>query len=163
MAEQIIQAGKKIDAVTRKELDDALGAHLRSWVAETARGGRFVRFSATGLVANQNVTIGGPSSIYQVGPGPGFIWDVRRIHVDGLTDTDNMAIYVNDVSSTGIVTSNKDTSQSKNRLWTFDRQLILYPGDTLIIANTSNVTATGVITLSGQALELPVGLAWKLT
>ena len=164
MAHQKIQAGGTLDVVTKKELHDALGEHLRSWVAETARGGRFVKFQGTANPVGTSVQVGGPTgSGVLLGPGAGFMWDVRRIHLAGFDDTDNVAIYLNDVSPTGFVSSNKDLFQSKNRLWTWNRQLVLYPGDQLIVANTSTLVATGPITISGQALELPVGLGWKLT
>lgn len=161
MAEQVIQAGKKIDAITRKELDDALGSHLRSWVAETAIGGRFVRFAGTGSVATAAVSIGGATGLQELGPLAGFVWDVRRLRITGLAANDVANVYINDANPAALVGSTADLSTG-SRVFLWNRQVVLYPGDTLLVTGSSLI-ATGQITVSGQVLELPVGLAWKLT
>lgn len=163
MAQQKIQAGKMIDALTRKELDDALGSHLRSWVAETAIGGKYVRFSGSSAVASATVNLGGHVGQTFLGPNPGFVWDVRRLRISGLTAADVVNVYVNDNSVANLVQSTTDLGDSPtNRYFSWDRTVVLYPGDALKVYGTS-IAATGTITVSGAALELPIGLAWKLS
>lgn len=162
MALQKIQAGREIDAVTHHELKDALGEHLRSWVAEVATGGRFVRYAVQGAAVAGALDIGGHVGESFLGPAPGFVWDVRRLRITGLGAADVVNVYVNDTGPTALVCSTVDLGEvPTNRLFLFDRQLVLYPGDTLKVTGT--VAATGPVTISGQALELPIGLAWKLS
>lgn len=163
MSQQKIQAGKFIDTVTKHELHEALGDHLRSWVAETAIGGKFTRFSLAGTVAAGVISLGGHVGATFLGPNPGFVWDVRRIRLSGLTAADVVSVYVNDTSAANLVQSTTDLGDSPtNRYFKWDRDVVLYPGDTLKIYGTG-IAATGTITVSGQALELPIGLAWKLS
>jgi hypothetical protein len=163
MAQQKIQAGGLLDVVTRHEMEDALGRHLRSWVAETARGGRFTRFSAAGTVASSAISIGGSAGgIEGLGPAPGFVWDVRRLHITGLATADIATVSINDSGPTSIVGTTTDLPSSANRSFLWNRHVVLYPGDNLLVVG-SGLAATGSITVSGQVLELPVGLAWKLS
>jgi hypothetical protein len=164
MAEQKIQAGKTIDTVTKKELHDALSSQLRSWMAETAAGGKYVRFTATGTIASAAVTIGGAGPTLQdIGPGPGFVWDVRRLHISGLVTADVAGVYINDASSASIIGATTDLPAAAIRSFLWSHQVVLYPGDNLLVANIGALAATGTVTVTGQALELPIGLAWKLS
>lgn len=161
MAEQIIKAGGKIDAVTYREMHDALGAHMRSWVAEIAAGGRFARFAATGTVAATALSIGGAASTQELGPAPGFVWDVRRLHITGLAVADVASVFINDSGPASLVATTTDLPLAANRSFLWSKQVVLYPGDNLLVTGAS-LAATGQITVSGQVLELPVNLAWKL-
>jgi hypothetical protein len=166
MAEQKIQAGKTIDTVTKKELHDALGQHLRSWIAETAIGGRFARFAGTGTIASTAVTIGGANATQDLGPGPGFVWDVRRLRITANSGTINSAdifgIFINDPGPASLVARSDDVVVSQ-RAWEWNGNVVLYPGDTLLVQSLNTLVTTGGLIVSGQVLELPVGLAWKLT
>ena len=163
MAQQKIQAGKLIDTVTKQELHEALGSHLRSWVAETAIGGKYTRFSGSVAVASSVVNLGGHVGQYFLGPNPGFVWDVRRLRISGLTAADVVSVYVNDISTANLVQSTTDLGDSPtNRYFSWNKEVVLYPGDALKIYGTG-IAATGTITVSGAALELPIGLAWKLS
>lgn len=164
MAKQKIQAGATLDTVTSKELSDALGAHLRSWVAETTVGGRFTRFSAVGTVASSAVSIGGAST--DLGPGPGFVWDVRRLRITSssgtITPADIFGVFINDPGPASTVARSDDTVASQ-RMWNWNGNVVLYPGDNLLITNIGTLATTGGLTVSGQVLELPLTLAWKLS
>lgn len=165
MAKQKIQAGATIDTVTSGELKDALGAHLRSWVAETTVGGRFTRFSAFGTIANTAVSIGGAST--DLGPGPGFVWDVRRLRITAagtaITSTDIFGVFINDPGPAATVARSDDVNGGFRRAWEWNGNVILYPGDNLLVTNIGALASTGGLTVSGQVLELPLTLAWKLS
>lgn len=164
MAEQKIQAGKMIDAVTKKELHDALGMHLRSWMAETAIGGRFARFASMGTITSGAVAIGGANAP-DLGPAPGFVWDVRRLRVSSagtINIADIFGVYINDPGPAALVARSDDLGVAQ-RAWTWAGNVVLYPGDNLLVQNVNALVSIGQLTVSGQVLELPVGLAWKLT
>jgi hypothetical protein len=166
MAKQKIQAGATIDAVTHKELQDALGAHLRSWVAETAVGGRFTRFSAAATIASSAVSIGGAGADRHLGPAPGFVWDVRRLRLTAgsgnITAADIFGVFINDAGPASTVARTDDVVVSQ-RSWNWSGNVVLYPGDNLLVTNIGTIATTGSIIVSGQVLELPIGLAWKLS
>lgn len=162
MATFKIQAGATFDTVTKKEMEDALGSHMRSWVAEMTIGGRFTRFAVNGTIAGSAITIGGANgSMEPIGPPPGFIWDVRRLHISGLAAADIAGVYINDVSAAGIVATTTDLPLAANRTFLWSGQVVLMAGENLLVTGTS-LSATGQVTVSGQVLELPVSLAWKL-
>lgn len=167
MAKQKIQAGATIDTVTHQELNDALGAHLRSWVAETAVGGRFTRFAASGTIASSAVSIGGSGADRHLGPGPGFVWDVRRLRITpagaAINTADIFGIYINDNGPASLVERSDDVNAGFRRTWVWSGQLVLYPGDNLLVQNIGTLASTGGLTVSGQVLELPLSLAWKLS
>lgn len=163
MAHQKIQAGKTIDALTKDELNDALGSHLRSWVAEVAQGGRYPRFQIQGTVTSAGLlNLGGHVGQYALGPQAGFVWDVRRLHISGLSVGDTLGIYTNEPAPSQLIATTSDLGDTAVRSFYWSHQVVLYPGETLKVYGTG-LASTGTITVSGQVLELPVGLAWKLT
>lgn len=159
MAEVTMAAGKKFDVLNRKELREVLETVTKSWFNEVARGDRYKRFHASGAVdaIDSSVEIGGagqPNS--GLGPAPGFVWAVNRIGVAGLDSGDTVDLFINDASAASLVrpgiTGYADFSSG---------QLVLYPGDVLMVTGTT-LGAAGPITVTGQARELPMPLAWRL-
>ncbi len=161
MAKFKVKAGAEIEVVTPAEMQKQLDALHAAWVAEVTIGARWTRFSATARVASSAFEIGGPARPDDgLGPAPGFIWDVRRVHVAGMAETDVAELYVNDANASSLIGSTDDVTGC---LWLFDRQAVLYPGEALVVAGESLDAAEGdYITVTGMAQELPVSLAWKL-
>lgn len=159
MAKFAFKAGAEFDMLTNKELRDTLKDVMASWMAETTIGARYARFSAAALIANSAVEIGGPGRADDnLGPAPGFVWDVRRLRITGLATNDVAAVYVNDANPSSMIASTADVAGA---LFLFGEQVILYPGDSLLVTGAS-LAATGFITVSGQVRELPMALAWRL-
>lgn len=162
MAKFKVQAGAQIEVVTPKELADTVSKLYSAWVADVTIGARWTRFSAVGLVTTGlTFEIGGPSRPDDgLGPAPGFLWDVRRLHVHGMDETDVAELYVNDANPSSLVGSTDDVTGC---MFTFDRQVVLYPGEALVVAGSDLGVAEGTrITITGMAQELPIPLAWKL-
>lgn len=159
MAKFKIAAGAEIDMLTNSELRKTLSDTMASWMAEVTTGARYARFSAAGLIAGAALQIGGAERADDnLGPAPGFVWDVRRLRISGLADADVASVYVNDANPSSMVASTADVSGG---LFLWGEQVVLYPGDSLLVAGAS-LTATGYVTVSGQVRELPMALAWRL-
>lgn len=157
MAEAKLQAGAKIDILNRKELKEVLDTATRDWFNQVARGDRFRRIAASAAIAGTALEIGGPAARDAVlGPADGFVWAVQRLALVGLASTETVQLSLNDAGASAVVHPAMGRYQSFGQ---FD--LVLYPGDTLLIEGTG-LTSTGIVTLTGQARELPVPLAWRL-
>jgi hypothetical protein len=153
-----LQAGASLDFVTPGELRAELSAQREAWRAELQAGGGYTRFTAAESVSGGTVEMGGPErEHHRLGPPQNYVWDVRRLRVTGLTGDDVVGIYVNEPSAATIIGTTADVSGA---LFLFDRNVILYPGESLLVAGSS-LDATR-ITVSGQARELPTSLAWRL-
>lgn len=160
MAKVKIQAGAEFDVITKQEMREALTEVRRSWMQEVSHGVGFPRFTANGLIVGAALDFGanGPAAEF-LGPAPGFLWDVRRLRITGLTTGDVVSIYLNDANPSSLIATTGDLAGG--RLFTWAEQVILYPGDALRVVG-SGLTATGTITAAGQVRELPVSLAWRL-
>lgn len=160
MAEVELKAGAKLDLLNRAELREALDTVTRDWFRQVARGDRYKRFAASGTITDSSVAIGGAVQRDAVlGPAEGFVWAVQRIAVHGLTTdgtTDPVALYINDSGPSSIVHPNMIGYQQFG-----SHELVLYPGDVLLVVGQS-LTATGNVTVTGQAREVPLPLAWRL-
>lgn len=158
-----LNAGAEFDILTQHELQDT----LRNWMVEVVKGARPVRFSAQAQIVNNAVSVGGfdaSTATGQLGPRPGFVWAVRRITQTGLAvTTDPTAIWVNNTQPQDLVLPAFTGANSVNGYKSFNSgELLLVGDDRLIIASTGAVASVGTVTIAGAALELPVGMLWKL-
>jgi len=159
-----LQAGAELDLISKDEMREVLQTVQKDWFSQVARGDRYPRFSAAATIADSGFTIDGTQRTYErMGPAEGFVWAVQRIAVDGLTTytedtlaTEPVALYLNDTGPSSLVhpalVGYHDFSQT---------QLVMYPGDTLVVVG-ADLTATGQVTVTGQARELPMPLAWRI-
>lgn len=153
-----LEAGANLDFITKDEMREVMHEANRSWVAETSNGIRYARIYATGVIAGGVLNIGGALSTGELGPAPGFVWDIRRLQIVGLQTADVATIYMNDANPTSEIA---DTTSVTGKAFLWSEQVILYPGDSLWVVGTG-LTATGTITVTGQVREVPVTLAWRL-
>ncbi len=167
MSKQKIQAGATLDVATPDEVAKLLEHGFKSWQSEALIGARFPRFSANARVANSAFAIDGSRSDGErLGPDAGFVWDVRRLRITGMAGADVASVYINDVSPTGLIASTSDnaTQTGTGALYLWDRQLILQPGDFLVVAGSGLLaTPTGsTVTINGQVQEIPISQLWAL-
>lgn len=166
MAEVQLKAGAKLDMLNKRELKEVIDAASRDWFNQVSRGDRYRRFSASGLIDTGSLLIDGTTAENQtLGPAEGFVWAVQRIAVFGLTDvsgtpavaaTEPVQLFVNDVGPSSLVHPAVEGYQDFGQY-----SLVLYPGDTLLVRG-AELTSTGIVTITGQAREVPLPLAWRL-
>jgi hypothetical protein len=84
------------------------------------------------------------------------VWSVQRLALVGISSSETVKLSINDDGASAVVHPAMGRYQDFN-----DYGLVLYPGDTLLVTATG-LTSTGTVTLTGQARELPLPLAWRL-
>jgi len=154
-----IKAGAELDILTQKELRETLD----SWMKEISRGVKFRKFSGQGVVVGGAYLIGGQGAdndTAALGPQPGFVWAVTRLAVSGngvVPGTDLYSVYVDEITPSKLVTSGLTRGQIYDV-----GVLVLNGGERLAITGVGTGVSGVDVTLSGQAVELPVQLAWQL-
>jgi hypothetical protein len=166
MAKVKLQAGAEFDLLNKAEAHDAMRGALKDWQVEAVRGARSVLFSAAGTItAAGTVTIGGNDSVTgqqgEMGPGPGFVWSVKRIAVRGISaTTETLSLFVGTASPFTLVTDGITSSLAGSPRFGSDSLVVVGP-QRLLLTGTA-LTSTGQVTVSGQAFEMPIGMMWKL-
>jgi hypothetical protein len=147
-----IQAGAKFETLTPQEMSDILSG----WQAEMLRGARFLHPGAVKTVSGAGVLAVTASD--NLGPREGFLWEVTRVMVSGLTAAQTANAFVNDASpimAVGLFTA------TAPQIVYGQRGLILNAPDKLLISGTG-LTANADYYVSMQVTELPVQLAGRL-
>ncbi|MGH7743501.1 MAG: hypothetical protein ACREQ5_01585 [Candidatus Dormibacteria bacterium] len=159
MAKVKLTAGAEIDLLNKHEMIEAL-QHVQSWMAETAQGIRYSRFQASQIPTGNAVDFGGPEfQGDQLGPDPGFIWDVRRLRIVGCNNADIVTIFINGAENSMQLDDSRD---NLHRTFYWAQQVVLYPGEQMRFVGTGLNASTAQITITGQVREIPITLAWKL-
>lgn len=150
-----LHAGSTVDTLTQDELHAGLTQNTASWFQERARGIYSPRFDTMATVATATITLP-PTGGRQIGPQVGYAWDVRRITADGLAAADVLIIYRNSV-----VPANRIGRITDAAPWSGSKDLIMRGDEHLVITGAS-LTATGDITINGEAIEVAETDLWKL-
>lgn len=159
MAEYKMTAGGTFHTLTQDELHST----LKQWQLDRIKGLRTVTISAQGTTdASGNLTLGGPFALTggKLGPAAGYVWAVKRlaIRVNGLTNV-AWSLYVNNPDANNLVRDQPNTGTGYVSF--SDTELILNGDDTLCFGFTG-VGANVSVSVSGQGIEAPIGLLWKL-
>lgn len=136
-----LRANATVETLNQDELAEALGQQTTTYFQELARGYTTPRFGNSAAVAAGSVQVPATDAD-RFGPDPGFCWRVTRISVDGLADGDTLKIYRDGVTYVGTVSAGVNFSPGKG--------LILRGGEFLVLRG-SGLTATGDITVTGEA------------
>jgi hypothetical protein len=149
MATAKLPAGYEVDTLTRQELGEELDSHTRNWFQEMARGVGTARFPTLNqTVASESVSFPATGDPL-IGPKPGYCWAVQRVSALGLSTGDTLQIY------RGAPVPSNFLGQLSAANPTFhvgSKGVILRDTETISVLGAS-LTATGVITLTGEALE----------
>lgn len=153
--------GAPFETLTQGELRDELTRVEQERIRQYARGIKYMRFGPVAVTIASNAFSIDGTSLPDMGPRDGFIWSIRRILVTGLATgatPDVVNLYRNKPSGIPVWQLNGNTFGT-----TFGKtELLLLGGETLSIANSGSITATGQVTLSGDALEVPAEEIVKL-
>jgi hypothetical protein len=157
MALVTIQGGAKLDVPNQAEISAIVSAQLREYL----RGIKPMRIpQVSGKAVAGALSVGQPQ---QSGPQSGYVWAVTRLVVTGLTSggsPDQVNVYVNDASGNQQPLWNLN---GNNFGYTFGfLQVTVRPGEILMMANVGTFAATGLIVLSGEAVECPAEMVAKL-
>lgn len=164
-----IKAGAKIDFLDHHQFREGLHDHQQNFFHEIARGVKAVtRLPVmSGNPVNGgiflNTTAGGNGT--QVGPNAGFLWAVQRLTVAGLGDSDSVKLYrTNAIASSGELNDTDfiDLIYGNNPMFKPNKLgFVLTAGEGVVIFS-NNLAGTTAITVTGDYLEVPEQLAWKL-
>ena len=92
------------------------------------------------------------------GPRDGFLWQIRRLCVQGLATGDVIGIYWDDFGKPPEWTLTAAVPQA-----TFGKyQLTMREGTTMLAANIGTFTSTAQINIVGEVIELPTVMLGKL-
>ena len=93
-----------------------------------------------------------------VGPRDGFLWQIRRLCVQGLATNDQVGIYWDDFGKPPEWTLTAAVPQAAFGKY----QLTMREGQTMLIANIGTFTSTAQINVVGEVIELPTVMLGKL-
>ena len=133
---------------------------------EHARGFKWLRIPEllSGKPASNAITLGTGSGqgATPVGPEQGYAWSLLRVVVSGLTAG----------TTPDVVNLFRNDRFSGPPLWQFTGNalqagfaklgLVLMGGDTLSLQNVGSIASTSLITVSGELVEVPAEMLYKL-
>jgi hypothetical protein len=155
-----LEAGMTLDFLTSEELRGELASAMKAWRSEIARGVRFPKFSGQGVITGGAFRIGGDGDANKsrLGPDAGFVWAVVRLSAFGggfVPGTDSFNVWIDEVTPSRLV----ETGITRTAKYDITGLVLVGP-ESLVFTGTS--TGTDPVTVAGQAVELPVQLAYSL-
>lgn len=150
-----INAGVDIETATPGEVAGMLDSQQQSWFAEMARGLKHFEFMLTGSVTDGDVDM----ADLDVGPRPGFVWAVRRLSVDQLGTDDVLSVYRQPAGPTRFVDV---LTASRPSIKPAATGLVLHGGQSLEVTGTGLTTTALELVVTGEAVECPEFMIWKL-
>ena len=156
-----------VKPLTRDELAEVLREDRQAVEAARLEGIKYFRLPTLyATPAGGTVVLGqswsGQSYTGQIiGPNEGYVWSIRRLSCNGLgtgTTPDILNIYRN---GTGVA----PCWQLNGNNWGYSfgpTELLLLPSEQLIAASLGSMTSTAQITLTGDAIEVPMQMIGKL-
>lgn len=152
-----LHAGSEVDVLTKEELKAGLTDNTASWFQEMARGMSTARFDATAAVDGSAALAIPANGQTTIGPDIGFAWALQRITADGLTTNDVLVVYRNSVTPAnrlGIITPTQNFHPGGKGALLRGRERVMITGTAL--------TATGDITVNGEAIEVAESDLYKI-
>lgn len=164
MAKVQLTLGAEIDMLNAGEL--SAGLEKQSVIEsqremERLRGISYMRMpqlQGTAVAGVLLLPTGGGQQQQSAGPRDGYVWTIKRLMVTGLAAGDVVGIYADTTSSQPLWTLSAANPNS-----TFPTLgMVLFGGQTLIVANIGTFTSTAVINISGDVLQVPTVMIGKL-
>lgn len=157
MAKYQFKANSFFESMTQDEMQESLSTSQKNWFQEMARGLKHFRIQPSSVAISAGAATL-PNPAFPIGPRDGFIWEVTRISVVGLSGSDVAKIYINTVNDMNFV--NQVSAGSPTAIFG-EKSFVLHPGDTIIITGSS-LSATGNLTVTGEAVEVAAIDIWKI-
>jgi hypothetical protein len=157
-----LQGGMHLEVPNREENREDVARVMDERELFAARGFKWMRLPEIyGTAAASALTLDEAHGVNVVGPESGYAWVLMRIVVDGMTSgatPDVLNMYRNSTGGAPLWQFN-----GNNFGYTFPRlSQTLNGGDTLKFASAGTFAATGRIRVSGELIEVPAEMLWKL-
>ena len=157
-----LQGGMRIEIPNRDENREDVARVMDQRELAQARGTKWMRLpQITGTASASALNLDESHGAAVVGPEQGYAWSIRRIVVDGMTSgatPDVLNMYRNSTGTAPLWQFN-----GNNFGYTFGRlELTLMGGDTLKFQSVGTFNATGLIRVSGELVEVPAEMLWKM-
>jgi len=146
-----IKAGALIEFATPSETREA----VRAGMVDVYRDVNYLRRSGLVTVDGAGALAGEPVDF---GPDVGFVWDVRRVSIFGLTVGQSVQLHIGRIDAAGFV----GNILAADGFRTFNRGSVILKGYDLLKFGGSALTASAVLTVVVQASEVPAESAWRL-
>lgn len=162
MGEFIVKAGAKANVLDADELKTHLRTAKDAYLQDLAHGVKGLKIGPwTGTVAAGNVSINtGAQQLQMAGPREGYTWFIQALRTPNLATGDVLKIWRNestdDHNYLGALGSGTASVFTPGKAST-----PLLGGDILQFTG-AGLTATGVITVVGYAIEVPGYHEWKI-
>lgn len=152
-----LHAGSVVDTLTKEELDAGLTRNTASFFQELARGRNPARFDSTADVdGSGGITLPSVGDT-KIGPDLGYAWALQRLTAAGLGDDDVLLVYRN--SPTGPNFLGQVTATTPYKPGT---KGVILRGDERILCVGTSLTATGEISVNGEAIEVAASDLYKI-
>jgi hypothetical protein len=150
-----INAGAQIETATPGEIGGMLDSQQQSWFAEMARGEKHFRYGISGDVT------GGALALFDISQGPhqGFVWSFRRLSVGQLADADTVTISRAPASANTFINT---LTGSRPAYHPGKGGLILHGGESLMFTAAGLTTTATNLTITGEFVEVPEFMLWKI-
>jgi hypothetical protein len=157
-----LQGGMKLEIPNREENRADVARVMDERELVNARGVKWMRLPEIyGTASGSALTLDEAHGSLIVGPEQGYLWALTRIVIDGMTTgatPDVLNMYRNSTGSAPLWQFNGNNfGYDWGKL-----RITLGPGDTLKFASVGTFAATGRIRVSGELIEVPAEMAWKL-
>lgn len=162
MPKLTLQGGMHLEIPNREENREDIARVMDERQLVAARGIKWMRLpEITGTAVSSVLTLDDAHGAATVGPESGYLWSLRRIVIDGMTTggtPDVVNMYRNSTGGAPLWQFN-----GNNFGYTFGRvEMTLMGGDTLKFASVGTFNATGRIRVSGELVEVPAEMVFKL-
>ena len=163
MPEVEIKGGLKVEIPSRHEIRQTIGEEADARERRLAQAFKWMRLPEIyGTPANSALSItSAANNGVQLGPQQGYAWCLTRIVIDGMTSgttPDIVNMYRNGTSTAPLWQFN-----GNNFGYDFGKlRVTLMGGDELNFASVGTFAATGRIRVSGELLEVPAEMLYKL-
>lgn len=164
MPEVEIKGGLRVEIPSRNEIRHDANEDADARERRLARAFKWMRLPvytatpASSAVAIDSASNGG----IELGPESGYAWCLRRIVIDGMTTgatPDVINMYRNAITGQPPLWQ----FNGNNFAYTFGRlEMTLAGGDTLKFASVGTFAATGLIRVTGELVEVPAEMLYKL-
>jgi hypothetical protein len=144
-----LAAGREIETVSPDEMAQLLDASTRNWYQERARGLITADFPLWTQTVSNKVVAFPASGDPRMGPRAGMLWAVQRVAAAGLAAGDILSVFRGEAVAANYI----GNIQAAAGFLHVGGHGFLLRGEQYLTITGANLSATGLITITGDAIE----------